>query len=612
VVCGFPMYSPNVVIACGGCEWSRAGARKGSLVSTTDRRRVLLRLAGRLAVGALGCATLLLALGCEGVVTSQGSHGGESSGSHGGGSSGSGSGGSAGASGGDVQSSNVLTSGHVAIHRLTNDEYSNTVQDLLFTTAHPTDDFPRSSIGESGFKNDSVALSVTQDWVTRAYGAAEALATGVIASKGTAGGAYERLATCASGSAGSVCASAILSAIASRAYRRPVLASSPELAQLMAVFSSQPTFDEGLHDALVAMLISPKFLFVSVEPPGAGTTAPFALDDYALASRLSYFLWQTMPDDALFAAAASQKLSTDDDLDAQVRRMLADPRSLRLGQTLAREWGGLGSLESSSVDGLDDTLRTAMIHETDLFMSDLITQDRSPLNLVGGGYSFVNKPLADLYGLPFPGSDPNSFVRVSLPDGRRMGVVLQAGLLTATAGAPDVTHPVRRGFWVTQRVMCAPPPPPPPNVPALDPNVGAMSIRDRLNQHVSAAACSGCHVAMDAVGLGLENYDAVGRWRDTYAGQTARIDASGQFPDGYAFAGPFDMFKRLASEAGVRSCLAKQLLGFALTRVMDGPSDQALADAIGAAQVTDSGTMSGVIAQIVRSPQFRQQVGENN
>jgi hypothetical protein len=379
----------------------------------------------------------------------------------------------------------------------------------------------------------------------------------------------------------------------------------------MAVFDSQPTFDEGLHDALIAMLISPRFLFVSVEPPSANSNAAYPLDDYALASRLSYFLWQTMPDDALFAAAASRTLSTDDGLDTQVHRMLLDPRSKRLGQTLTREWGGLESLASSSIAGLDDALRTAMIQEMDLFMSNLIANDRSLLDLVNGGYSFVNKPLADLYGIPFLGSDPNRFVQVALPNTTRMGVVTQAGLLTATAGAPDVTHPVRRGLWVTQRVMCTPPPPPPPNVPSLDPNVGAVSIRDRLNQHASSPACSGCHVRMDAVGLGLENYDPFGRWRDTYPGQSARIDASGTLPDGYAFSGPFDMFKRLASEADVRSCLAKQLLSLALTRATDGASDGALANAIGATQVTDVGTLSGVISQIVRSPQFRQQVGEN-
>src|SRR5262249_53222383 len=152
------------------------------------------------------------------------------------------------------------------------------------------------------------------------------------------------------------------------------------------------------------------------------------------------------------------------------------------------------------------------------------------------------KPLADLYGIRFPGGDPNGFVEVPLPSGKRMGVMTHAALLTATAGAPDVTHPVRRGLWVTQRVLCTPPPPPPPDVPPLDPNVGAVSIRDRLNQHASSAACAGCHVAMDAIGLGLENYDPVGSWRDTYAGQNARIDASGKLPDGYAFDGPFDMF----------------------------------------------------------------------
>ncbi|MCC6806065.1 MAG: DUF1592 domain-containing protein [Deltaproteobacteria bacterium] len=398
--------------------------------------------------------------------------------------------------------SGAMATKQTPIHRLTNDEYTNTVQDLLFTNARPGDNFPRSSVGESGYKNDSTALSVSQDWVARALTAADDLATAVIASKGTAGGAYAQIAPCASGAAGQACASDALAAFATRAYRRPIAAGSAEHAQLMAAFSAGATFDEGLHDAIVAALMSPRFLFVASEPSALD---PALIDDYTLASRLAYFLWQTMPDEALLAAAASGALSTPNGLGAEVKRMLQDVKAVRFAKTLAREWAGLGNLESSSIAGVDDALRLAMLQETDLFLQDLLQSERSFIEVVRGDYSFVNKRLADLYGVTFPATDPASFQRVSLAGQKRMGIGTQASVLTVTAGAPDVTHPVRRGFWVVQRVMCMSPPPPPMDVPPLDPQSGAQSIRDRLNQHVASPACNGCHLVMDNVGLALEN-----------------------------------------------------------------------------------------------------------
>lgn len=487
---------------------------------------------------------------------------------------------------------------HVALHRLTNDEYTNTLQDLLFTQARPGDAFPRASIGESGFKNDSQALAVNDDWVSRAYSAADAAASELVASKGAPNGAYARIVTCAT--ANRDCATTTLATLGARAYRRPI--QDDELAALMAAFDAQTSFDTGLHDAVVTMLLSPSFLFVAA--PAAGNE-PVALDGFALAARLSYFLWQTMPDAELFAAAKSGALATDDGLVAQAKRMLADPRALRLARTLVREWAGLATLESSSIDGLTDELRAAMVKESDLFVAELLTHDRPLIELVRADYTFANEALADLYGVPFPGDDPNAFVRVDLAGKKRKGIGTQASVLTVTAGAPDVTHPVRRGFWVAQRVMCMSPPPPPADVPPLPPAAPAQSIRDRLNQHVASPACSGCHVVMDAVGLGLENYDPLGRWRDSYRGESAAIDASGELPGGAAFASPEQMFASLAEDESVRTCLGKQVLSLALTRVVKGPADAALAKALGGAE-----TFTQMVAAIVKSRQFREQVAE--
>jgi hypothetical protein len=345
-------------------------------------------------------------------------------------------------------------------------------------------------------------------------------------------------------------------------------------------------------------------LFVIAEDEGA-------VSDFVLASRLSYFLWQTMPDDALLEAARSGALSTREGLHAEVTRMLADPRAMRLASTLVREWAGLANLESSGIDGLSDALRASMIKETDLFVQDIIKNDGSLLKLVSSNYSFVNQALADLYGVPFPGSDPNAFVRVELTGAKRMGVGTQASVLTATAGAPQVTHPVRRGFWVAQRVLCMAPPPPPMDVPPLDPGSGAQSVRERLNQHVASPACSGCHVVMDAVGLGLENYDPFGRWRDSYSGGMA-IDASGVLPSGTTFTSPESMYASLASDQQVRACLARQLMGLAFTRSIKGAADLSLAKTLGDTHLVPSGTFSALISDIVSSAQFRQQVAEAN
>ncbi len=496
--------------------------------------------------------------------------------------------------------------GHVSIHRLTNDEYNNTVRDLLFTASRPGDRFDPSPRGRSGFSNDSDGLAISDVLVASYYAAAEALAKEVLASKGKTGGAYEKLVTCAPSAA---CAEASITSLARRAYRRP--ASAGEIKALMGVFGADADFDTGIQDAIIAILMNPKFLFVHVTDPKSRTEgAPFVIDAHGLAARLSYALWQTMPDAELSQLADSGQLNDRSALAAQVTRMLKDPRIGGLLATLRNDWAGLATLAdpAGKLQGLDDGVRASMVTEVDAFLGDLVKNDKSFLNVVSGDYAFADKTMATYYGVPFPGTDPTSFVPVKLPANRK-GLVTSAAILTATAGDVTYTHLVHRGKWMTHQVLCTPPPPPPGKTPPIDPNAGGGTPREKLLAHVKNPACSGCHVVMDAVGIGLENYDPFGKWREVYPGSVA-IDASGTLPDGKSFTTPIEMLDDLAGDDQTKTCLAQQMLSYAVTRAMTSTDDLCVSKAIGVASVTPTGRFSDLVLKIVRSRQFFMQTGE--
>ena len=499
--------------------------------------------------------------------------------------------------------------GHVSIHRLTNDEYSNTMRDLLFTSSRPGDALPPTTAGFSGFTNDSDHLAVYDDLIVGYYNAAEALAKEVLASKGQPDGAYARIVRCAPSSD---CARLTVHDFGKRAFRRPL--TDAEQASLLATFNTSGDFDTGLGDFLIATLLSPKLVFSYATNASATTAgASFALDSYALASRLSYFLWQSMPDDELFARADDATLAQPEVLKAQVVRMLKDGKAAALETVLRNEWAGLASLgtPSASRPGLPDATRMSMVGEVDAYLNDIIRNDRSFLNVVTGNYSFVDATMASFYDLPFPGDDPAAFVRADASPNHRRGIVTTAAVLAATAGDVAYTHPVKRGKWVTARILCTEPPPPPPNIPVIDfnPGSGGGTPRQKLEAHANAPACSGCHTTMDAVGLGLENFDPFGSWRNVYSDMTA-IDASGTLPSGKSFATPFAMYDAVGEEPQTRACLAQQVMSYALTRAMSSPDDKCVTQAIGAVAVTPSSSFSDLIVKIVSTNQFQMQTGE--
>ena len=507
--------------------------------------------------------------------------------------------------------------GHTMIHRLSNQEYNNTVKDLLFTQSDPAANFNSASIGSTGFSNESVALTISDQVIADYAKAAQDLADEVIASKGQPNGAYAKLASCAANSANptTACASSVIAKLGMRAFRRPLEASTStqDLAELMTVYNGGASFDEGFHDVIVALLIDPRFIFSYIQHPDPDNAkAIIALDDFELASRLSYFIWQTMPDEALFDLASAHQLTDPAVLDAQVTRMLKDPRSLTIATSLRREWAHLSLLEGSSgYAGLDPQTTSDIRQETQSFLENLIQEDRSALAIVNSKQTFVNSNLAAYYGWSIPTANSSNFVKVTIPEANRKGMVTQAATLLAFGGGSSYTHPVQRGRWVMDSLLCSAPGAPPPGVPSLDGNsTTGGTMRERLNAHVSSPACIGCHQVMDVYGLGLENFDMFGKWRTNYSdAANSPIDASGTVPKSYSFNDPQGMLAGLSTDPQVKTCLTKRLLSYALARDVRSESDRCVSKVLGANYIVDSGKFSDVIKHIATSLQFRLQAG---
>ncbi len=370
------------------------------------------------------------------------------------------------------------------------------------------------------------------------------------------------------------------------------------------------------------MLASPKFLFRAEldDRPTSPDTRP--LDEFQLASRLSYFLWGSMPDDELFALAAQGGLASH--LDVQVRRMLQDPKSRALVDQFAMQWLQLGRLKTLSPDStlfpkFNENVRQAMLRETQLFLGAVIREDRSILDLIDSDFTFMNGPLANFYHVTdtlgntweskkTPGgkkfSGEQVWERVTFTDGIRGGLMTQASVLTATSN-PTRTSPVKRGKWVLEQLLGEPPPPPPPNVPELEQQKDKLtgSLRQRMEQHRANPACAGCHAKMDQLGFAFENFDAVGVYRVKDGNDP--IDASGTLPGGKTFRGPAELRKILAeNKDAFARCLTEKLLTFALGRGLEYYDDRAV-DRIVAAMRTGGYKVSTLCYEIARSDPFR-------
>ena len=405
------------------------------------------------------------------------------------------------------------------------------------------------------------------------------------------------------------CAAEILGTLARRAYRRPATGADVDL--LLAFFEdgrAEGGFDQGVEMALRRLLVSPEFL-LRVERDPAGADGPYRVSDLELASRLSFFLWSSLPDDELIEAAARGALRDPAVLEAQVRRMLADERSRSLVTSFAAQWLYLRNLPAVSPDFIvfpdfDETLRRALRQETELFFESVLREDRSALDLITADYTFVNERLARHYGMP--GVAGSHFRRVPLPPGSPRGGLLGHGSILAVTGYATRTSPVVRGKWVLENLLGTPPPPPPPNVPPLNEEKSAtvLSMRERMEEHRRNPVCAACHALMDPVGLSLENFDAIGRWRALTAG-LAPIDASGGLPDGTTFDGVAGLRQAILdrSDQFVRT-LADKLLTYALGRATehyDAPAVRAVERAAAAGGYR----FSDLVLGIVRSTPFQ-------
>ncbi len=422
-----------------------------------------------------------------------------------------------------------------------------------------------------------------------------------------------RIFTCKpdDGLAAEPCAREILSKLARRAYRRPVTGDDVDV--LMPFYTDAAAtggFERGIQHGLERLLVSPEFLFrIERDPSEVSSGEAYRVSDLELASRLSFFLWSSIPDDQLLDRAIAGELRDPAVLGAEVQRMLADERARALTENFAEQWLYLRDVEAKEPDPgffpeFDENLRGAFTRETELFIDSVLRGDRPVTDLLTADYTFVNERLAKHYGIPHVYG--SHFRRVSLAGTERRGLLGQGGILTLTSYATR-TSPVLRGKWILENLLAAPPPPPPPDIPALAERTddgAALSMRAAMERHRANPACASCHAQMDPLGFALENFDAVGRWRDRSESNEA-IDASGILPDGTSFAGPEGMRAALLrDQRRFVATVAEKLLTYALGRNVES-FDMPSVRAIVRDAEEDDYSFSSIVVGIVESTPFQ-------
>jgi cytochrome c551/c552 len=407
------------------------------------------------------------------------------------------------------------------------------------------------------------------------------------------------------------CARKILSGLSHRAYRRPV--TDADINPLLAIYRTgrkDGTFDSGVEMALRAVLVSPNFLFrVERDAPATQPGATHRVTDIELASRLSFFLWSSIPDEELIGVAEKNKLSDPAVLSAQVTRLLADSRAKAFTENFAGQWLYLRNLDQVKPDldvfpEYDAVLRQAFDKETLLFFQAIVRENRPVTDLLSANFTFLNQRLAEHYGVA--GVYGSQFRRVTLTDGNRGGLLGQGSILTVTS-YPNRTSVVQRGKWVLENLLGSPPPPPPPDIPTLESHQKQgvhLTMRQQMEQHRANPTCAGCHSRMDPIGFSLENYDGDGKWRSKDAG--AVIDASGKMPDGVTFQGPAGLKELLLSKYKDEfvSTFTEKLLTYALGRGVEYYDRPAMRGIVHDA-ASQNTTIPALIQSIVKSPQFQ-------
>ncbi len=418
------------------------------------------------------------------------------------------------------------------------------------------------------------------------------------------------------------CAKKIIASLARQAYRRPV--TDNDIESLLGFYQrgrNDGNFDSGIRTAIQAILASPEFVFrFERTPPGVAPGRNYRIGDLELASRLSFFLWSSPPDEQLVTLASQGKLKDPAVLEKQVRRMLADPRASALTTNFAGQWLRLQNLKNVSPDlfeypDFDRTLADAMRRETELLFESIVREDRNVVDLLTADYTFVNERLAKHYGIPnVMGS---RFRRVTLTDPNRFGLLGQASILTLTSTAIR-TSPVQRGKYVMEVLLGTPPPPPPPNVPALPENAELrtghvakpLSVRQRLEEHRKNPNCAGCHKMMDPIGFSLENFDVLGVWRTNDSG--FRIDPSGKMFDGAKLDGPASLRQAILGHSDLfLQTFTENLLAYGIGRVLE-PSDMPVVRSVAREAARNNNRFSTLVLAIVKSTPFQMRRAEEN
>ena len=413
-----------------------------------------------------------------------------------------------------------------------------------------------------------------------------------------------------SGADQETCALRILERLAHRAYRRPPTAQ--EVDDLLVFYRQgleRGGFEDGIETALRAVLVSPHFLFRAEHPPAHGRDGPHQVSDYELASRLSFFLWSSIPDDELLEAAGNGRLRDDAELESQVRRMLADRRSGALVENFAGMWLHLRNLDSWTPDrrlfaDFDDNLRQSFRGETELLFEAIVREDRSLVELLSADFTYLNERLAKHYGVPHIYGD--HFRRVKLPpDGIRGGILTHGSILAVTSYG-NRTSPVLRGKWVLENILGTPPSPPPPEATPLrerSASDAVLTLRERISEHRADPACARCHDIIDPIGFAFENFDAVGRWRTH--DEDFPVDASGTLPDGTRFSGPDGFLRALLRRPELFvSTATEKLLIYALGRGLESYDAPAVREIVREA-AKDDYRFSSLMLGVVRSAPFQ-------
>lgn len=499
--------------------------------------------------------------------------------------------------------------GPFIIRRLTKVEYGNTLHDFFGVDPAIAHELPDEVFGE-GYLNSLSPLQLEQY-----LGIANEVLDRVLGTKGAATTEMERRLFGEPPTPGAdlqTAARNVARSLARRAYRRP--ASDAELDVLVSVFDlarqNKLAYLPSLRLMLKAILISPQFLFITPAEESESGRDIVPLDDYQLASRLSYLLWATMPDSELSALADSGKLHEPEVLKTQVKRLLEDPRSRALFDGFGAQWLGLGNLDTKMFDTakfpqMTPEMRAAMYNEARLFFESIVRENRSVVTFVDSDYTFLNETLAPIYDLEKSVTGPE-MRRVHLSDANRGGILGMPGIL-ATTSFPNRTSPVKRGVWVLEQVLGEHVPPAPPNVPALDKQdkntVANLTLRQRTELHRTNAVCANCHKILDPIGFGLENFDAIGRWRDQDDTGGA-IDAAGELPGQKHFASPKELKTIIAGRAKELSRnLTEKLLSYALCRQLEG-YDEIVVDHMMENITKDGYRMQTLITEIVTSYPF--------